>query len=115
MNRANAGKRRHRITLESPTITQSTTNGEKTTTWESEAEVWAAIEPVAGSGRETLIAKSFNATTSHRITILYRGDIRNTWRVRFGSRTFGIDGIITPDEIKDSQILYCTETIARGA
>lgn len=105
--KAAAGKRRHKVTFESQTTTKNATNGENTSVWKYEAQAWVAIEPV--SAREVAIAKSFSARTSHKITILYRRDILPTWRVKYGSRIFTIDGIINVDESNVEQILYCSE------
>lgn len=106
-----AGKYRHRVTLQSPTGSQSAATGERTTTWSAEAsDIPAMIQPF--KAREHFAAQQAQSSTTHRILIRYGSEISDidaSWRVVYGSRVFVIDGIRNIDEMNRTYELLCTE------
>ena len=92
------GPLRHRVTLQSQSVTQSAT-GAITKTWSDVATVWAQINPQSGK-------QFFEQVTNHeevysRIIIRYGTNVNsidNTWRVKYGTRIFEIEAVINWDE-----------------
>lgn len=85
--RLNAGRLRHRVTIEAPQHTQDPQTGEIVTTWAPFAEnIAAAIEPV--SVREFVAAQAVQSRIQVRIVIRHRGGLVA------GMRIVGSDGTI---------------------
>ena len=105
-----AGRRRQRITLQSPAGSRDAV-GERQTTWTDVASVWAEITPI--SVRDTFLAAQAHASTTHRVRIDYASEIAaidGSWRVLFGSRVLVIDGAPRNIDERDREIeLLCTE------
>ena len=105
-----AGLLRHKITLQAPAGNQNSV-GERVTTWADTLVVRAAIEPLRI--REQHIAAQNRASTTHKIMIRYSSDtaaVDASWRVKYGSRIFTIDG--PPKNIREAGRtieLACTE------
>jgi SPP1 family predicted phage head-tail adaptor len=76
-------------------------------TWVDVATVFASMWPL--SAAETVEAMKTTMTISHRIRIRYRGDLRSSWRVKFGNRYFSIVSIINPNEKNQMLELMCKE------
>lgn len=87
-----AGRLHHRVTLQSPQIAQSDTDGSLSVSWTTEAKAWASIEPV--SVRDFVAAAAIQSQVTARITLRYRDDIRPDWRVVHGNRIYTISGIL---------------------
>lgn len=105
-----AGKLDKRVTLQSPGGTQNAV-GERTTTWTDVATVWASIRPM--SAREALVAAQRQDITTHVIEVRYSSTISaidGSWRVKYGTRYFTIDGVLNEFEKNAKYILYCTES-----
>lgn len=76
----NAGRLRHRVTIEAPQHTQDPQTGEIVTTWASFASnVAAAIEPV--SVREFVAAQAVQSRIEVRIVIRYRSGLTPNMRL----------------------------------
>lgn len=104
-----AGRRNKLITIEE--LTQTTTDGgEVTETATTLAKVWAAIEPL--SARESWFAKQSQATTTHKITILYRSDVTSRMRAKWESRTFNFESVVNLDEANREMVIMATEVTA---
>jgi len=104
-----AGKRNKRITIQS--LTETTTDGgEVTETASDVAEVWAAIEPL--SARETWFARQSQATTTHKITMLYRPDVTSRMRATWDDRTFNFESVVNMDEANREMLITATEVTA---
>ena len=89
------GDMRHKITIETPTLTPDSVGG-FTTSWSTLADVWSKIEPL--SARQRFHAMQLEHIVSHKITIRYRSDIESDQRILFEGRTFQIHSFIDPDE-----------------
>jgi SPP1 family predicted phage head-tail adaptor len=104
-----AGNLRHRVILQSPggVIDEF---GERETTWTDVATVWASIDPL--SVREQFLAQQAQSITTHKVKFRYDSSlsvINASWRVKFGTRVFVIDGVINKDERNKEYELLCTE------
>jgi SPP1 family predicted phage head-tail adaptor len=104
----NAGSLRHRITIQSVTETKDTFGG-VTEAWGTHAAVWASIEPL--SGRELLQAQQVQADITHRVRMRYVAGVTTKMRVLYGSREFGIQVAINPEERNREIVLMCKEQV----
>lgn len=103
-----AGARDRRIVIQ--TLTETTTDGgeitEAATTF---ATVWAEIMPL--SGRELWIAQQSQATTTHKITMIYRPGITPKMRAIYNGRTFNFDSVVNLDEANRYIMITATEVL----
>lgn len=104
-----SGKLRHRVQLQSRAFIQDEVTGETTTAWNTEASVWAAIEPL--SVREFIQSGSEQSKVSARIVIRARTDINASWRILHGSIVYNVEGVLAD---KDSGLEYLTLAVSRG-
>lgn len=104
-----AGKLRHRVVLQSPSLAQDPVTGEMVASWVIEGEVWASVEPV--SGREFIAAQSTQAQIDTRIVIRYRSDVAPTWRATHRGKIYDIHGVLAD---KDSGLEYLTLPCSTG-
>jgi len=86
-----AGKLRHRVTIQQATATRDTI-GVPEDTWSTLATVWAAVEPL--TGREFVEAFRTNAELTHRVRIRYRSDVTAKMRVLESSRHYDIVAVL---------------------
>lgn len=108
----NAGKLRHRITIQK-------FNGEldsfgdplqtEEDNWVDVATTWAAIDPV--SGREFYAASQSQSEVTHKIRCRYRSGLTPSMRILFGTREFRIISVINWEERRESLLLMCRELI----
>lgn len=104
-----AGRLRHRVELQSQVQAQDPVTGEITTTWATQATVWAAIEPL--SAREFMQSAELQSQITARIVIRYRAGVDATWRAVHGSRIYNIHGALAD---KDSGLEYLTLPVSEG-
>lgn len=90
-----AGDLRHRITIETASRTSDGAGG-ASVTWNAVADVWAAIW--TRSSDETFEHDRLAGRATHDIWIRYRSDVKPEMRIRSGARTFGILGVIDPED-----------------
>lgn len=102
------GKLRHRITLQTPTLTQDSL-GVVSETWSDTATVYAQIEAI--SGREFFDAARVNAEVTHRVRIRHRPGIVPAMRVLAGDRTLDIHSVLDVDGRKRELTLMCVERV----
>ncbi len=100
------GPLRHRVALQSATAVQDEYH-ENTLTWNTDATVWASVEPM--SGRELVSAQQQHAETTHRIRIRYTANVTQESRVIWESRTFEVVSLIDSKEKKRMIELMCKE------
>lgn len=104
-----AGKLRHRITIQEPVVARNGFN-EAITTWSAVATVWASVEPL--SGREFFAAEHVQSEITHRIRVRYRAGIAPTMRVVFNGRYLMIESVINYGERNTDLQLMCREMAA---
>src|SRR4051812_31312911 len=96
-----AGKLRHRITLQEPIRGESAQSGEVTLTSKDRRQVWAAIDtPTAKDAREVQQFGRADHVLTHMITIRYAPDMGADWRIEFKGRHFHVIGMQNVTERK---------------
>jgi len=85
-----AGRLRHRVQIEADTPTRASDGGD-VEAWSTVATVWAGIEPL--SGREYFTAQQTQSQVTHKITVRYFRGLTAAHRIKYGSRTFQIEGV----------------------
>lgn len=103
-----AGKLRHRVTIEQRTQTFDA-NGSPTDTWTAFATVWASVEPL--SGRELLNAEQIQPVVSHRVRLRYLSGVQPEMRVLHDSRALNIESVINKEERNIELELLCSEAV----
>ena len=109
----NAGELRHKVTIERPVEAADSFGGAGTsTTWQTFAIVYAAIEP--GSAREFIAAQQLAADQTTTIRIRYLAGLTPKMRVCYqdpvrGARYYDIQGVIDIDERRRHVHLICIE------
>lgn len=105
-----AGRLKHRITIEQPTNSQSST-GASTASWSTYLTRRASQEPLAG--REKLASsEAFFGEADYRFTMRYTSGVTKAMRISWDSRTFDITAvnhILDPKSGDRMTILLATE------
>lgn len=105
-----AGKLRHRVTIEKRIDVQDTTTGGITTNWTALfTNVPAAIEPL--SARELLAAASVRPQVVAKITLRYRAGLNASQRIKHGSKIYNPEGVIAD---MDSGLEFVTIPCSQG-
>ena len=103
-----AGKLRHRITLQRKQQTQDPATGALLTTWVDAASVWAAVEPL--SAREFIAAQAVQSSVSVRVTVRYLAGITPDMRLLHDGKTYNIAGVLADKESgREYLTLLCAE------
>lgn len=89
-----AGKLRHRVTIQDKRRVQDPETGRLTESWVDHATVWASVEPL--SAREFIAAQSGQSEVSARIKMRARDDILPTMRIMHRGQPYNIHGVL-PD------------------
>lgn len=101
-----AGRLRHRITLQSRSVTRSA-SGAEVVAWSDEKTVWASIEPQRG--REYMDGLQVHDEQITAIGIRYYSGVVPEWRVSWNSRTYDIIEVRNWDERNREMMLMCRE------
>lgn len=97
------------VTLQKKSVTRDAMGGE-VVTWADQAQVWAAIEPLAA--RELFAAQQVHPELTTRIRIRHRSDVAAEWRVKYGTRIFAIVGPPIDRALKNEELhLNCAEGV----
>lgn len=104
-----AGKLRHRITIQAPGLVQDSTTGEIRTEWTDVATVWAEITDL--SVKEYLAAQSAQSEVSTRVRIRFREGVNATMRIIHRGDIYNIHGV---QRDPDSGIEWLTLPCSRG-
>ncbi len=97
-----AGKLRHRVTLQSLVPTQDPVTGIVANSWSEFASVWASVEPL--SAREFLQASALSSQVVARIRMRYLAGVMPSMRILHGARTYNIEGVL-PDAASGTEYL----------
>lgn len=103
-----AGKLNKRVVIQKPVETQDSF-GATITTWQSLGEVWASIQPL--SAREAFNIRQVFAEVTHKVIIRYLAGVTPKCQIKYGSRTFDIEGVTSPNENGMSMELTCRELV----
>lgn len=108
-----AGKLRHRVSLQEPVKTQNPLTGATVNSWQEIKKLWADVVPL--SAREFIAAQATQAEITTRITIRYRSDITSKHRIVYGNKIFNIEGVLPdPESGRDYLTLPCSEGVNDG-
>lgn len=108
-----AGKLRHRVTIQEPVQLQDSESGGVVPSWLDIATVWAEVYPL--SAREFISAQAEQSEVTTRITIRYRPGITNKHRILFRQQVFNITGVLPdPDSGMEYLTLPCSEGVNDG-
>ena len=99
-----AGRLRHRVTLQSKAATRDSYGGE-TITWVDLATVWAECLPL--TGREFLAARAEVAETLIKIRIRWRADVSTTCRAVWEGNTYDIEAALDTGGRHEELMLMC--------
>jgi SPP1 family predicted phage head-tail adaptor len=92
-----AGKLRHRLTIQQDSGTSLDASGHVTEDWTDVLTVWASVQPVAGLERWR--ANQMQAETTHLITIRYLEAVTTKMRGLFqGTRELNFLSVLNVDE-----------------
>lgn len=92
-----SGPLRHRIEIQAPTESRDSSGG-GSVTYATVATRYGAVEPF--TSRERLIAGQMGTRVSLRVRLRWYEGLTTRHRLKHGTRTFGIVGVIQPDERK---------------
>lgn len=108
-----AGKLRHRITIQRPIRTQNPVSGTITQAWEDVATVWASIEAL--SAREFIAAQAVQSKVAARVVIRYREGIDASMRILHKGKIYNIEGVLPdPKSGREYLTLPCSEGVNDG-
>lgn len=91
MSKPSIGDLRHRLTLEQPIRTDDGGGG-AAVTWQTVAELWAAVRPL--SGDERLRADAVSGRITHSVAFRYRSGVLPAMRLRDGPRILEIAAVL---------------------
>lgn len=101
------GSLRHRIQVQSATVTSSAAGNVKAWATVANGTRWASIEPLRGF--EAMQGMQADARVTHRIAMRYLSGVTPSYRVLFGSRVFHIRQVRDMDERRTWQELIVEE------
>lgn len=108
-----AGRLRHRLTLQKRVETQDQTTGHITHSWANVRSLWGEIVPL--SAREYVAAQTLQSEIVCRITIRYCTDITTKMRLVHNGRMYNIEGVLADDKSGREYItLPCSEGVNDG-
>lgn len=109
-----AGRLRHRVTIEEPTETQNATTGAIAVTWSA---LWTNVpaEVAPRSGREFLAAQQLQAEVSTLITFRWRDGLTPKMRIVHGARIYNPATFLPdPDSGREYIVAACSEGLNEG-
>ena len=101
-----SGSLRHRVTLQKPARIGDQYAGADVT-WTDVEDIWVNIEPM--SDRERFFAQQISTLQVHKVRMRYRSDIRQSWRLLYGTRILDTIGIKNSEERNRELELTCEE------
>ena len=104
-----AGKLRHRVTIQSPIVTKNTRGVDTITGWNDVATVFAEVRSVAG--REQAANEQITPLATHQVIIRYRSGLTTKHRLKWGARYFGVASVLEPDNRMRLLTLQCNEIV----
>ena len=104
-----AGKLRHRILLQTKTVSRDTF-GAETVTWTTLATVWGSVEPMRG--QEFIESQRAWAEVDTRMRIRYRDGLVPTMRATWSGHVYDVKAVIEVEERKREVQLMCREVVS---
>lgn len=106
MRRASTGALRHLVVLQQP-LRSDDGGGGATQTWETVAELWAAVHPVGGE--ERLSADALTGRLTHEVWIRYRPGVSPAMRFQHAGRTLEIRAVLEAGNLRHRLRCLCLE------
>ena len=103
----NIGGLRHRVTIQTPTITSTAAGNAASWATATSGSVWCRIKPL--SSGERFRADKVEMSISHEVQLRYRSDASTTWRLLYGTRYLYVRSVIQTGEIGAETVLLCEE------
>ncbi len=103
-----AGKLRHKVTIQAKTFVQNPKTGEMVESWQDKYTTWASIEPI--SVRDFIATGAEQSRVTARIVMRYK-KVDSTMRILHGDKIYNIAGVL-PDPKTGKQ--YITLTVSEG-
>jgi SPP1 family predicted phage head-tail adaptor len=105
----NAGKLRHRVSIQAPVRTPGDGQGGYAPSWATiiGGDVWAEVVPLSGS--EAFEAGAIFGHTTHRVTIRHKTGISGRHSILMGSRRLYVRSVVNRDERDRTIDLICEE------
>ncbi|MGY4876504.1 phage head closure protein [Vreelandella aquamarina] len=99
-----AGKLRHRCTIEQPSQQQDLNTGEMIRGWAEVGKAWMGIEPL--SARAFIAAQAAQSEVKGQLVMRYRPGLQvdSSMRVREGNTIYNIEGVL-PDNRSGKEYL----------
>ena len=104
-----AGRFRHRVTIQQPALVQNPVTGEMTKGWENVATVYASVEPL--SAKEYIAAQAQQSQITARVVIRYRAGLYATMRILHRDQIYNIEGVLADAK---SGLEYLTLPVSAG-
>ncbi len=102
------GELNQRVTLQVAVVSRDASYGQNLKTWNTLAEVWAAVNPTTGTRYTD--ADQEVVDVRYVVQIRYRDDVSPANRVLWRGKVLKIDNVINPDGRNLVLILNCSET-----
>lgn len=103
-----AGALRQRIELQSAVEMRDAIGG-VVRAWSTVATVWGEIKPI--TAREVVANSQVQGRVTHFVRVRYYSALRQSWRLKYGSRVFNISGIRDADERKKIMVVDAVEAV----
>ena len=100
------GALRHRVTLEVPLDTSDAIGG-FTRSYAPLVQLWAKIEPIVA--KSDFVETREEQATTHRVTLRWRGDVKQAMRFDCHGRKLLIQSLVDPDERRRFLVCGCEE------
>lgn len=107
-----AGRLRHRVTLQKTVTTRDPDTGDTIRTWVDVATVWASVEPL--SAREFIASAAMQSKVTARIVIRHRA-VDHRMRILHRGKIYNIEGVLAdPNSGLEYVTLACSEGVNDG-
>ena len=103
-----AGKLRHRVTIQASALSAADAYGEQTQVWSDVVTVWAEVRTL--DGNESWKIKQSQPEASVSVRIRYYADMTSEHRIKFGDRYLYPLSVV-PDVLKREMRLVCREQL----
>lgn len=107
-----AGRLRHRVTIEQVTETRDEFGGVETSWAALHSAVPAEIVPL--SGREFIAAQSAQAGVTARITVRFMAGLTPKMRIKHGSDIYNIEAVLPDPTLRRHLTLMCSTGVNNG-
>lgn len=101
------GTYRHQVNFLEP-IEARSAFGDEQITWDQKSASWCRVDFQEAKSDEDEIASRVQAYTFAKISLRFRSDVTEKWRILFNSETYGIDAIL-PDSHQRHMVIKATK------